>query len=1746
MLNKALIILLLGLTPLLSYSANIVINPITGFSDGTEVDPIGGNPGETLGAQRLNTFQKAADILETFLDVKIDIKVDAAFSSLTCSAGSGILGSAGATSGKYNFSNAPLPNTIYPVALANNIALSDINSTTAEITATFNSDIDNNANCLNGVDWYYGYDDPTLAGADYINDTSFLSVVIHELLHGLGVSSWVLSNGSWNGGGALKDAYSINLYDEETNKSWDVMSNAERLASMTNTNDLVWAGSNVNSSTPALALTDGINTGKVEMYAPSPYEGGSSVSHFSKDATPNEIMEPTYTELLTTPGMATQLLQDIGWALASANTAPVLTAIGAQSSDEDNAKVINLSATDGEGDSLTYSAVSDNVSISPAVSGSTLTLTPDADYFGSANITVTVSDGLLSDSEIVVYSVNTVNDLPVFTSAASGSVQYGNILNVSLTATDVETANNSITFSVQSSDSNQVSASVSGSTLTLTPVNNYIGNSNITLRATDGNSGVKDQSYTLMISAIPNTAPLLSAIGAQSSDEDNAKVISLSATDAEGDSLIYSASSDNASVTATISDSTLTLTPNADYFGSANITVTVSDGLLSDSEIVVYSVNTVNDLPVFTSAASGSVQYGNSLNVSLTATDVETENNSITFSVQSSDSNQVSASVSGSTLTLTPVNNYVGNSNITLHATDGNGGVISQSFNLNITAVPNTAPVLTAIGAQSSDEDNAKVISLSATDAEGDSLIYSASSDNASVTATISDSTLTLTPNADYFGSANITVSVSDSVLSDSEVVAYSINTVNDLPVFTSGDSGSVHYGNSLNVSLTATDVETANNSISFSVQSSDSNQVSASISGSTLTLTPVNSYIGNSNITLRATDGNSGVKDQSYTLTISAIPNTAPVLTAIGTQSSDEDNAKVISLSATDGEGDSLTYSASSDNTSVTAAVSGSTLTLTPDANYFGNANITVSVSDSVLSDSEVVAYSINTVNDLPVFTSGDSGSVHYGNSLNVSLTATDVETANNSISFSVQSSDSNQVSASVSGSTLTLTPVNSYVGNSNITLRATDGNSGVKDQSYTLTISAIPNTAPVLTAIGTQSSDEDNAKVISLSAADGEGDSLTYSASSDNASVTAAISGSTLTLTPATDYFGNANITVSVSDSVLSDSEVVVYTVNSVNDLPVFTSAASGSVQYSNSLSVNLTATDVETANTSITFSVQSSDSNQVSASVSGSTLTLTPVNSYVGNSNITLRATDGNGGVIDQSYVLTITEAENTAPYFSGDSSFTTLYSSPLNIDLSANDDENDPLTFNLVSFNNEQLNVSLNGPALNVLSINGYLGSSTIVVSVSDGEETITQQIEIQILEDFSLSSSSPDLGDGQTAEIALDTFSFSLAGGNNSHTVSIMFNGQDVKSSLLTESNGNYQLAMPTDGAFAGRYEINVTDSNGEAANFTLERPLRLFSNINQLVSSSEQQELYIEGAPSGSIIDLHISQANNDLSLQQNNQIISQIESPDNASQFNRATVQLMLLESTTASVATLSADAVNLPLGSHSLELIPLKSVSFSIIDNALSPVPANILINDERFISWGLTQQYASNEDGEISVSVPADQATSFTVSAQNYQDVEVTVDTEISRAEVELVLLENPLTVSGKVTTTTLNFVNETPIVQLIASDGSVVQAGLTNISSTSVNYSITVNKFAFSAEQLSIRHGNINQNINLSSTTNDSTINIQIDQLQQVNTGNNENNEPSEEIVEVDPAATGNGFALVTTALILLLRRKKRVY
>ncbi|HZW91162.1 MAG TPA: PA domain-containing protein [Myxococcaceae bacterium] len=232
----------------------------TGFNDPTPRDPVGGNTGTTLGAQRLQVFLKAAEIWGQNLDSDVPITVFAQFTPLACTSSGATLGSAGPTA-YFTSDNSPLDagtpvfpkaQTWYVSAETSRFAKVQIlpgtgsNPNNYDILARFNSALDTpqTANC-NGFTWYYGLDNK------HGSATDLLTVVLHEFGHGLGFLSLMNpGNGEFP---ALNepDIWAHYVLDEASGKHWKDLTASQRAASVTS-GALAWDGAGVTQAVPSL------------------------------------------------------------------------------------------------------------------------------------------------------------------------------------------------------------------------------------------------------------------------------------------------------------------------------------------------------------------------------------------------------------------------------------------------------------------------------------------------------------------------------------------------------------------------------------------------------------------------------------------------------------------------------------------------------------------------------------------------------------------------------------------------------------------------------------------------------------------------------------------------------------------------------------------------------------------------------------------------------------------------------------------------------------------------------------------------------------------------------------------------------------------------------------------------------------------------------------------------------------------------------------------------------------------------------------------------------------------------------------------------------------------------------------------------------------------------------------------------------------------------------------------------------
>ena len=236
--------------------------PGEGFNDPTPAAPVGGNPGTTLGQQRLNAFQHAAGVWGASLSSVVPITILANFDPLTCTATSAVLGSAGPRFVFSDFPGAPVAGTWYHASLTSKLYGDDPVPGEPMIAARFNSEL-GKPGCLTGSPFYLGLD------GNHGDAIDLVTVLLHEFAHGLGFST-VTNGGTGAQLAGQPSIYDHFAYDNTLGKTWVAMTDAERAFSAINPRQLAWNGPSVTGAVPSVLQR---GTAVVDAAAPTAVKG---------------------------------------------------------------------------------------------------------------------------------------------------------------------------------------------------------------------------------------------------------------------------------------------------------------------------------------------------------------------------------------------------------------------------------------------------------------------------------------------------------------------------------------------------------------------------------------------------------------------------------------------------------------------------------------------------------------------------------------------------------------------------------------------------------------------------------------------------------------------------------------------------------------------------------------------------------------------------------------------------------------------------------------------------------------------------------------------------------------------------------------------------------------------------------------------------------------------------------------------------------------------------------------------------------------------------------------------------------------------------------------------------------------------------------------------------------------------------------------------------------------------------------
>jgi PKD repeat protein len=264
------------------------------------------------------------------------------------------------------------------------------------------------------------------------------------------------------------------------------------------------------------------------------------------------------------------------------------------------------------------------------------------------------------------------------------------------------------------------------------------------------------------------------------------------------------------------------------------------------------------------------------------------------------------------------------------------------------TGAGGTAPALAPIGDQQTTVGQTLTLTVSAMGGNGP-LTYSAS--GLPTGATFSGQTFTWTPGATQAGTYTVTFTVSDGTAQDSQAITITVTQPNLAPVLATIGDKSVNENQALTFTISATDSN--GDAIRYSAANLPSG---AGLAGQTFRWTPTFTQAGSYDVTFTADDGQ---LQTSQTVAITVVNvDRPPVLAAIGNKTVDATRPLSFVLSATDPDGESLTYSA--DTLPSGAALTGQTFAWTPVSSQTGAYPVTFTVSDGQLTDSETVTITV------------------------------------------------------------------------------------------------------------------------------------------------------------------------------------------------------------------------------------------------------------------------------------------------------------------------------------------------------------------------------------------------------------------------------------------------------------------------------------------------------------------------------------------------------------------------------------------------------------------------------------------------------------------------------------------------------------------------------------------------------------------------------------------------------------------
>ena len=575
------------------------------------------------------------------------------------------------------------------------------------------------------------------------------------------------------------------------------------------------------------------------------------------------------------------------------NSAPVANSQNVEA-EEGKALTFTLSATDADGDLLTYSVVNPPSSAhgSLTISGNKATFTPVKLWNGLASFTFKARDAAGADSNVASVNINVVaaqQSYPGFLQPTYFEVTYddgskykevnpGEIVKVQIKYQEPDTSKAIRIFgswSVSQSsyftarDNSSAILPVSGSLIKSSPETPHDCRLNSNAPCTNFSSlKTYDLEFKVSETMIKPSSTSYSLVDGQ-----------YVAVEIPAQPIPFGSRKINISP----------------FWGPACNQLVPAGGLMYDcsrpinlhADLTLNVIGGNSNKNPIAQNVFGTVVEDQALPIALLAEDEEGD--SLTYHlVDGPNGDHGSVTISGGVATFTPQPNWNGTTTFTYRANDGQG--YSNTATVTVTVTPvNDQPTVNNTELLL-DEDTVGTLTLQVTDVdlqfEGDSHTWSivTAPNAAHGTASIAGDKLTFTPALNWYGTSTLTYRVRDAagVYSNTATVTVTVNPVNDAPVV-NNQLATTNEDTAAVITLLVTDVEPADTHTFHVVAQPNSAHGQVVISGNKATFTPALNWNGTTTFTFYGRD-QAGAVSGTRTVTVTVLPvNDVPLAEAQG-----------------------------------------------------------------------------------------------------------------------------------------------------------------------------------------------------------------------------------------------------------------------------------------------------------------------------------------------------------------------------------------------------------------------------------------------------------------------------------------------------------------------------------------------------------------------------------------------------------------------------------------------------------------------------------------------------------------------------------------------------------------------------------------------------------------------------------------------------------------------------------------------